>query len=669
MKKTLTFIFLMLALRAAASHIVGGEFQMIHLSGYHYRINLLIYYDDRRINGPLPSAEPEITASIFRYSDDAKIRDVVLTAGPQATRLSYLRYLCATDLLLTNRLEYSIDEILEPEFFSDPAGYYIVWERCCRNYEITNIHSDDPNFGPQPAGLTFFLQFPPVIKDGVPFVNDSPQLLEPFADVACINTPFYTNFAATDEDGDSLVYSITEPLSTHTFDALPPTVSAPYPKVVWRSPYNSQNVMGGNPDLAIRSDGYITVTPTASGMFVFAVKCEEYRNGVKIGVVRREFTLIVAECEPNIAPAISAKALSGSYSDSTLDVHFDNAVTDSERCITVKVTDENSNSSSSFVKIRAIPLGVPGDVSEVLPAATGVTLSSAQHFGEFSICFDRCPPLGAPNTFRVGIIAFDHPCGTLADTVIINVSLEVPPGVCQPQSIDFPPIADKTFGDDSFSLNAIASSGLPVTYSAHGVVTVESSSTVVINNPGQAVVKAMQAGDATYRMAASVERRFCINPRAPLLTLEDDGNSYIIVSSSTIGNVWYRDGVIWPEVTGQTAVQVAGALTARYTARVVIDNCVSEESTPIFVTITDVDSPTVEKEFQIFPNPASDIVTIDLSGSERTDEIELQDINGRRLIRTSGETQFINIEGFKAGVYVLKIKHGNRFHVWKIFKK
>ena len=74
----------------------------------------------------------------------------------------------------------------------------------------------------QSAGQTFYLEFPPVIKDGQPFINSSPSLFPPLNDYACPRKPYYVDFAGVDDDGDSLVYSLVTPLSTHSSDPFPP---------------------------------------------------------------------------------------------------------------------------------------------------------------------------------------------------------------------------------------------------------------------------------------------------------------------------------------------------------------------------------------------------------------------------------------------------------------
>jgi hypothetical protein len=313
---------------------------------------------------------------------------------------------------------------LSPETFNDPEGYYVAWERCCRNYSITNIFSDDPSTQTgNSAGQTFLLEFPPVVKDGLPFINSSPRLFPPLNDYACPNKTYYVDFAGVDDDGDSLVYSLTTPLNTHDGRALPPPMPKPYPLVIWREGFDIDHVIQGNPDLKISSKGLLTATPLTQGLFVFAVKVEEYRDNEIIGISRRDFQmLVVDECADALPPQITGPT---SISLSASDVGQD-------RCITVVVSDPDSQKGHdphNFVeriRLRAIGLNFNNkNLTEILPEELEATLINGSTH-EYQICFPVCPFfIGGP--YEVGIIAMDDACSLpLLDTLKVTVTTEVP---------------------------------------------------------------------------------------------------------------------------------------------------------------------------------------------------------------------------------------------------
>ncbi len=278
-----------------------------------------------------------------------------------------------------------------------------MWERCCRNYAITNIISRQPEAGaiidPNAAGQTFYLEFPPVVKNGKPFINSTPHLFPPLSDYACPRKVYYADFAGTDVDGDSLAYSLVTPLNTHTAQPVPADgpSPAPYPEVRWQTGFSFNNIMMGAPDLKISKSGFLTVTPTVQGLFVFAVKCEEFRNKVKISEVRRDFQLLVVEsCPRAVAPQILGKKITDTNFtyDNTMNVTFAGGIADTDRCINVRVSDADSQSAddnfTENVTIKAIPIGFGGDVSGILPAETHAVLTNGST-ADFSICFDKCP--------------------------------------------------------------------------------------------------------------------------------------------------------------------------------------------------------------------------------------------------------------------------------------
>ena len=261
-------------------------------------------------------------------------------------------------------------------------------------------------------------------------------MFPPLNDYACPNRPYWVDFAGVDVDGDSLVYSLITPLNTFTADAIPPggPNPGPYPQVVWRPGFSLTNIMQGAPDLQISNTGFLTVTPTNQGLYVFAVKCEEYRDGEKIGEVIRDFQMLVlGQCPVADPPLIAGKQLADSdfgYTD-YMNVIFPNTTTDAERCIQVQVSDPDAlkveDSFRENIWLQVIPIGftTEEDLAGILPEVSNVTLTNGS-VATFDICFEPCPLIvGTPYT--LGIIAFDDACALpLSDTLRVTVNIEPP---------------------------------------------------------------------------------------------------------------------------------------------------------------------------------------------------------------------------------------------------
>lgn len=428
MRKILLTLLLLIVFPVFASHIVGGEFELIHISGNQYRLNLIIYFD--QLNGAPGAKDPSATVSIFRKRDKTFINSVTLSRVDE-TNVPYTQPECSNGEIVTSKLLYTSVITLSPNLFNDPEGYYVVWERCCRNYSISNIYSQIPGGANVSAGQTFYLEFPPVVKNGEPFRNSSPRLFPPLNDFACPYRPYYVDFAGIDDDGDSLVYSLTTPLNTTTADALPPVSPGPYPPVAWRPGYSLNNIINGQPDLRISKEGLLTATPRTQGLFVFAVKIDEFRAGQKIGESRRDFQMLVVDACPQAEPpAITGKKLADAaftFSDN-MSVSFSNVVTDANRCIDVRVSDPDANKiSDNFterVSIRVVPLNFRKDINSILPATTSAILRNEGTY-DFRICFPQCPFIDGP--YQIGVIAFDDACSLpLTDTLKVIVNTQPP---------------------------------------------------------------------------------------------------------------------------------------------------------------------------------------------------------------------------------------------------
>lgn len=198
---------------------------------------------------------------------------------------------------------YELEIEADEENWNHSQGYYLSWERCCRNSVVSNIIDAGSK------GITFYTEIPPFsIKNSTPEFNNLPLT------ILCVGDFFRFKFDIDDRDGDSVYISLAEPLTGYTnrtrtnapTDPSWPQLNAgPYATANWEPPYSLNNIMGGNPPLRIdNQNGLASVGPTREGFFVFAVRVEEFRNGLKIGEIRRELQYTVVKCDANNSPKI-----------------------------------------------------------------------------------------------------------------------------------------------------------------------------------------------------------------------------------------------------------------------------------------------------------------------------------------------------------------------------
>ena len=176
--------------------------------------------------------------------------------------------------------------------------YVIAWQRCCRNNTITNIYT------PEATGATFTIEIHPEAQRTC---NNSPQFKGFPPTIICVNNPIQFDHSAIDKEGDFIIYEFCEPLAGGgrgggggNCNSTTPTPECPPPftPVAFKGPAYSYNFpLGGNPPVTINSiNGMITGEPNDIGQFVVGVCVREYRNGILLSTLRRDFQFNVASC-------------------------------------------------------------------------------------------------------------------------------------------------------------------------------------------------------------------------------------------------------------------------------------------------------------------------------------------------------------------------------------
>ncbi len=195
-----------------------------------------------------------------------------------------------------------VEEGLYQENFWLPdnaGGYSVTYERCCRNWEITNIIL--PPCPDQPdVGAAWFLTIPDTSNAKC---NSSPVFKNYPPTIICWNAPFVYDHSATDLDGDSLVYELCKAFdfnndvySASPNPSLPPNYFFPVPYI---SGYSENYPIDALPADSFKIDpqtGLLTGTPTDTGRYVVAICVSEYRNGVLLSTDKRDFQFNVAKC-------------------------------------------------------------------------------------------------------------------------------------------------------------------------------------------------------------------------------------------------------------------------------------------------------------------------------------------------------------------------------------
>jgi gliding motility-associated-like protein len=341
-KYIILFLILCCTIAAKATHIVGGGFNIVWLHDSTYELHLRVLRDC--INGQAPFNDP-LFLGTFDKGTNQRIETITMTLD-STPRIEFIATKCldVPGNLCVEVGYYTKIITLSPRLYNNNVGYYFSWERCCRNKIIQNI------IDPEGAGMTFYMEIPPprLIKNSSPKWHNNPRTL------LCEGNPFSYNFNFIDPDGDSLYYSLVNPLqgtlNTDRPDNDGMPMSGPYPETQWAAGYDNTQQITGTPPLTIdHKTGQINVTPSVlsslPAVFVSAIKVEEFRFGKKLGEVRLELQYTISECATNPFPIIQlVDTTSKVINTTTFEIHIPNKL-----CFDVVTTD---NKDSLYVTIN-----------------------------------------------------------------------------------------------------------------------------------------------------------------------------------------------------------------------------------------------------------------------------------------------------------------------------
>lgn len=278
----LLFLIFFIPFISSATHIVGGSLTYEQLGGSTYRITLKLYRDCK----PGSAAFPNPVTIAIRKNDGTAFTSFTIPF-PGASLVPPNIDTCAVNpnICLEEAIYTKVVSGLPPS----PGGYHMYFQYCCRNSTLMNI------VAPLSTGETWYAHIP---DNGVVIANSSPKWVNPPPVFVCQGNNMFVDHGATDADGDSLVYSLYTPYSDGAI-TYPGNVFTTGP-VTWSSTYGPTNPLDPSTpgSLTISPTGMINGIPPTIGQFVAGVRCEEWRNGVKIGEILRDFQFNVVNCPP-----------------------------------------------------------------------------------------------------------------------------------------------------------------------------------------------------------------------------------------------------------------------------------------------------------------------------------------------------------------------------------
>lgn len=292
--RLLIVFFFAATLPVSATHLIGGEIFYDCLGNNQYRITLKIYRDCGPSNTQGTGFDQNAVIAIYDASKNLvnKLQPSLLTVQGISPN--------AVNPCLSSQISTSVcyEEGIYQTIVTLPpiaGGYDIVYQRCCRNPSTTNI------INPSEYGATYWAHIP---DPQLATCNSSPRFNNLLPVAMCAGIGVYINNSATDPDGDELVYEFYRPLhggGNNTFILGGPNSPAPNPPtppnfstVVWKVGYSDTYQIPSNPAMQINpQNGYITGTPSQSGLYVIGVRVKEYRNGQLLSMNSRDFQVSI----------------------------------------------------------------------------------------------------------------------------------------------------------------------------------------------------------------------------------------------------------------------------------------------------------------------------------------------------------------------------------------
>jgi gliding motility-associated-like protein len=311
----LTWVFLaMVSKSVVAEHIVGGEMTYVCNGDGTYTFTMKLYRDCNSSGAPFDNP-----GNFAVFDDNNFLVDQV-----QATVISEQEI---DPTFNSPCLDFPPDICVEEGTYqftialnTDVSGYQVVYQRCCRNQTVQNLNN------PAAQGLTIVAEVPP---SSAAICNSSPVFNSFPPPVLCSFEQLVFDHSATDPDGDELIYSLCSPYIGGTqVDPLPiPASNPPYDQVVWAGGYSAIDPLDADPGLTIDPNtGILTGIPQIQGQYVVGVCVEEWRDGVLLGVNKRDFQFNVAPCEATsevILADIESEQLSNQLCDDLI-FNFEN---------------------------------------------------------------------------------------------------------------------------------------------------------------------------------------------------------------------------------------------------------------------------------------------------------------------------------------------------------
>lgn len=211
-------------------------------------------------------------------------------------------------------------------------GWVFEYSNCCRN-PSANILWNSDFYTIIAKMFPYHGQNSSTCYDNAPSFSSTPVKVVPNG----VKSDFI--LGGNDKDGDSLVYSLTQPLRDGY--NIPVTMA---PGFTYLTPFPDTSYHAGNIPLVIDSiSGTLSFTNFTLGAYALATKVTSYRDGIRISEVHREMQVVIVDVGNNNPPLDS---VNGNYSLKVQDIFYLNGFPGDTILLNYTFIDTNSNLSN-----------------------------------------------------------------------------------------------------------------------------------------------------------------------------------------------------------------------------------------------------------------------------------------------------------------------------------
>jgi len=310
--------------QAFGTHIVGGNFSYKCLGNNDYEISLTLRRDCQ--NGQAQFDDPANITIYDSTNGEYKLYNIIpMEFNPDDTLNEQVETRCGLvggDVCVHTTTYRTVVNLPK-----NVGGYVIVYQRCCRNVTLNNL------IDPLTIGTSMHIY---ITEESLYSCNSSPTLGAFPPIYVCGNNEINFDLQAKDSEGDSIVYSLCHAVSggTQATPAPNPDLPPPFDLVPYRTPFNANNMIGGNPALNINSKTGLMhgFAENIIAQYLVSYCVREYRKGKLLSQMYREFQINIRIC--NTLPIAD----------------FDIELNECKKPVELKINDKSRDLYSSITK-------------------------------------------------------------------------------------------------------------------------------------------------------------------------------------------------------------------------------------------------------------------------------------------------------------------------------